>query len=173
MSEKQKVPRAKKNNTISIGLFASLVWGTILWLFAILSEMWSTQNISITIAAMGTLLWAVGLIAIYMTAVGKPHKCFSCKNYSVSTPRDTFNEYIQAALERAQYKLSNDSNEPFFADVPELDGVRATGHTLEDVRRELIEVLEEWIAARLTWGLPIPPIGGQSIEASKEHVPVV
>jgi predicted RNase H-like HicB family nuclease len=84
-----------------------------------------------------------------------------------------FSEYIQAALEKAQYKLIDNGDEPCFVDVPELDGVWATGHTVEDARKELIEVLEEWIAARLTWGLPIPPIGGQSIEVSKEPVPVV
>jgi len=49
----------------------------------------------------------------------------------------------------------------------------ATGHTVEDARRNFIEALEEWIAARLQWGLLIPPIGGQTIEVSKEPVPVV
>jgi predicted RNase H-like HicB family nuclease len=76
---------------------------------------------------------------------------------------DMFTEYIQAALERAQYKLIDNGDEPCFADVPELDGVWATGRNIEDARKELIEVLEEWIAARLMWGLPIPPISGQSI----------
>jgi len=47
------------------------------------------------------------------------------------------------------------------------------GHTIEDARRELIEALEEWIAARLMWGLPIPPISGQSIEISKKNVAIV
>lgn len=84
-----------------------------------------------------------------------------------------FSEYIAAALERAQYKIIDNGDEPYFADVPELDGVWATGRTIEDARRELIEVLEEWIAARLLWGLPIPPIGGQTIEVSKEPISVV
>ncbi len=84
-----------------------------------------------------------------------------------------FSEYIAASLERAQYKIIDNGDEPYFAEVPELDGVWATGHTIEDARRELIEVIEEWIAARLAWGLPIPPIGGQTIEVSKEPVKVV
>ncbi len=84
-----------------------------------------------------------------------------------------FSEYISAALERAQYKVIDNGDEPYFADVPELDDVWATGHTIEDARRELIEVLEEWIAARLLWGLPIPSIGGQTIEVSKEPISVV
>jgi predicted RNase H-like HicB family nuclease len=84
-----------------------------------------------------------------------------------------FAEYIAAALEKAQYKVIENGDEPYFVDVPELDGVWATGHTIEDARRELIEVLDEWIAARLSWGLPIPPIGGQTIEVSKEPISVV
>ena len=169
MSEKKKTPRAKRNNSSSVGLIiAPLIWGTILWLFAILSEMWVSRTITLTIAAIGTILWAVGLIAICRTAIDTTHTRSSCKDYSASIPRDMFTEYIQAALRRAQYKLINNSNEPCFADVPELDGVWAMGHTIEDARRELIEVLEEWIAARLMWGLPIPSIGGQSIEISKK-----
>jgi predicted RNase H-like HicB family nuclease len=84
-----------------------------------------------------------------------------------------FPEYIQAALERAQYKVIDNGDEPYFADVPELDGVWATGRTVEEVRRNFIEALEEWIAARLQWGLSIPPIGGQTIEVSKEPISVV
>jgi predicted RNase H-like HicB family nuclease len=171
MSEKKRTPRAKQNNSISVGSIASLMWGTILWLFAILSEMWVSRTITMIIAVIGTLLWAVGLIAICRTAINTIntiHTCSSCKYYSVYIQRDMFTKYIQAALRRAQYKLINNNNEPCFADVPELDGVWAMGHTIEDARRELIEVLEEWIAARLTWGLPIPPIGGQSIEVSKK-----
>ena len=73
-----------------------------------------------------------------------------------------FTEYIQAALEKVQYKFIDNGDEPYFADVPELDGVWAAGHTVEDARRNFIEALEEWIAARLQWGLPIPPIGDYS-----------
>jgi predicted RNase H-like HicB family nuclease len=54
-----------------------------------------------------------------------------------------FPEYIQAALERAQYKVIDNGDEPYFADVPELDGVWATGRTVEEVRRNFIEALEE------------------------------
>ncbi len=84
-----------------------------------------------------------------------------------------FAEYIAAALEKAQYKIIDNGDEPYFADVPELDGVWATGHNVEDARRKLIEALDDWIAACLTWGLPIPPVGGQTIEVSKEPVAVV
>jgi len=95
MSEKKKTPRAKRNNSSSVGLIiASLIWGTILWLFAILSEMWVSRTITLTIAAIGTILWAVGLIAICRTAIDTTHTRSSCKDYSASIPRDMFTEYI-------------------------------------------------------------------------------
>lgn len=169
MSEKERTSRANQNRSRSVVLIiALLMWGTILWLFAILSEMWVSRTITMTTAAIGTLLWAAGFTAICRTAIGTTRMRSSRRDYSLQIQRDTFTEYIEAALRRARYRLINNSNEPCFADVPELDGVWATGHTIEDTRNELIEVLEEWIAARLAWGLPIPPIGGQSIVVSRK-----
>ncbi len=75
-----------------------------------------------------------------------------------------FSEYMAAALEKAQYRVIDDEY-PYFAEVPELDGVWATGKTIEDCRKELIEVIEEWIVARLHRGLSIPSISGQTIGA--------
>jgi len=84
-----------------------------------------------------------------------------------------FSEYIAAALERAQYKVIDDDY-PYFAEVPELDGVWAAGKTIEECRRELIEVVEEWVVARLQRGLSVPPISGQTIgPSSKESMAIV
>jgi predicted RNase H-like HicB family nuclease len=83
-----------------------------------------------------------------------------------------FAEYIQAALEKAEYEVI-DNPEPFYAHVPGLVGVWATGKTVEDCRKELIEVIEEWIVAKLQWGQPIPPMGGLTIlTSSKEPISV-
>ena len=83
-----------------------------------------------------------------------------------------FAEYIQAALEKAEYEVI-DNPEPFYAHVPGLVGVWATGQTVEDCRKELIEVIEEWIVAKLQWGQPIPPMGGLTIlTSSKEPISV-
>ena len=79
-----------------------------------------------------------------------------------------FAEYIQAALEMAEYEVI-DNPEPFYAHVPGLVGVWATGKTVEDCRKELIEVIEEWIVAKLQWGQPIPPMGGLTILASSKE----
>ena len=72
-------------------------------------------------------------------------------------------EYIEAALEEAKYETIQDG-EPYYGSVPGLQGVWATGKTLEECRRNLREVLEEWIVVRLRRGLPIPPIGQCRIE---------
>ena len=68
-------------------------------------------------------------------------------------------EYIEAALSKAKYEMIEDE-EPYYGEVPELEGVWATGKTLEECRKNLVEVIDGWILVRLREGLPIPPIGG-------------
>lgn len=52
-------------------------------------------------------------------------------------------EYIQGALEMAEYKKLDDGT--WFAEVPGFDGVWANNNSIEECRKELIEVLEEWL----------------------------
>jgi predicted RNase H-like HicB family nuclease len=82
-----------------------------------------------------------------------------------------FSEYIQAALEGAEYDTLEDGS--YVATVPGLQGVIAVGNSFEECRKDLIEVIEEWIIARIQWGYSIPPIAGHTIESSKEPIPVV
>ena len=82
-----------------------------------------------------------------------------------------FSEYIRAALMQAEYDTLEDDS--YAATVPGLQGVIAVGDTLEECRMDLIEVIEEWIVARLQWGYPIPPIGGQIIASSMEPIVVI
>ena len=44
--------------------------------------------------------------------------------------------YIDAALARAHYELMQDKD-PYYGEVPELQGVWASGKTLEECRRNL------------------------------------
>jgi predicted RNase H-like HicB family nuclease len=67
-------------------------------------------------------------------------------------------EYIQEALRRARYEIIDDE-EPYYGEVPELQGVWATGKTLEECRENLREAIEGWIIVRLQRGLPLPPLG--------------
>jgi predicted RNase H-like HicB family nuclease len=64
-------------------------------------------------------------------------------------------EYIDAAMARARYEIIQDE-EPFYGEVPELQGVWASGKTLEECRRNLAEVVDGWVLVRLARGLPIP-----------------
>ena len=48
-------------------------------------------------------------------------------------------EYIHAALEKARYEIIED-DESYYGEVPELEGVWATGSTLEECRKNLGEV---------------------------------
>jgi len=68
-------------------------------------------------------------------------------------------EYLNEALSRAKYEMIEDE-EPFYGEIPELQGVWATGKSLEECRRNLMEVLEDWLFFSIAKGLPIPPIGG-------------
>ena len=66
-------------------------------------------------------------------------------------------QYVATALERAQYRLVDDGT--FAGTVRGLRGVIATGPTLEACRRELAEVIEEWILVRVARGMAIPRLG--------------
>jgi predicted RNase H-like HicB family nuclease len=67
-------------------------------------------------------------------------------------------EYTQKALEEAEYKRLDDGT--WFAEIPGFEGVWANGATVEKCRRELVEVLEEWIMLKLRDGDPLPAMGG-------------
>ena len=75
-------------------------------------------------------------------------------------------EYINAALNKAKYELIED-DEPYYGEVPGLDGVWATGKTLEECRRNLAEVIDGWLIVRLKHGMPIPPLGRFKVEELK------
>jgi predicted RNase H-like HicB family nuclease len=57
--------------------------------------------------------------------------------------------------------------------VEGLRGVIAIGDTIEECRRDLIEVIEGWVALRLRMGRTIPPIGRLTIDVSTEPVAIV
>ena len=79
-------------------------------------------------------------------------------------------DYIQAALEKAEYKRLEDKT--WFAEIPGFDGVWANGKRVEWCRKELIEVLEDWLLLKLRDGNPIPVVKGLGINI-KENVDVI
>ncbi len=78
-----------------------------------------------------------------------------------------FCEYIQAAISKAVYEVIDDE-EPYYGEVPELQGVWATGKTHQECQDNLRMAIEDWIAFSLRFDLPIPVIEGQTIRAPVE-----
>ena len=76
-------------------------------------------------------------------------------------------EYIEDALERARYEIIRD-DEPYYGEVTELQGVWATGLSLEECRESLREVLEGWIRVRMQKGLSIPSLENRQPRFVKE-----
>jgi|AntAceMinimDraft_16_1070373.scaffolds.fasta_scaffold11613_1 predicted RNase H-like HicB family nuclease len=75
------------------------------------------------------------------------------------------NQYIEKALERAEYKRLDDQT--WFAEIPGFTGVWANAPTVEICRKELVEVLEEWVLLKLKDNDPIPVIDGIEIKIAE------
>ena len=73
--------------------------------------------------------------------------------------------YIEKALGRASYQALEGGS--YCATVRGLRGVVALGKTVEECRRELADVIEEWILVRVARGLDVPPIGGVVIKVRR------
>ncbi len=56
-------------------------------------------------------------------------------------------EYIEKTLKKARYKLLKDGS--YFGEIPGLKGVWANAKNLENCRRELREVLEDWLLLKV------------------------
>lgn len=76
-------------------------------------------------------------------------------------------EYVDAALSRAKYEIIDDE-EPYYGEIPDLEGVWATGKTLEECRKNLADVVDGWLIVRLRRGLPIPAIWGHRVEEPRK-----
>ena len=55
----------------------------------------------------------------------------------------TYLEYLRAAMRKAQFEQMEDGK--WFASIPELTGLWATGASVEEARKELAETLDGWI----------------------------
>ena len=71
-------------------------------------------------------------------------------------------DYIQKALEKAQYKKLDKGT--WFAEIPGFEGVWANADNVEKCRQELMEVLEEWLLLKIRDQDPIPKIEGIDIK---------
>lgn len=56
-------------------------------------------------------------------------------------------QFITKKLSQAHYKLLKDGN--YFGEIPGINGVWASAKNLEDCRKELEEVLEDWLLLKV------------------------
>lgn len=64
------------------------------------------------------------------------------------------NKYIAQKLRTARYKILK--NKTFFGEIPGLRGVWASANNLEDCRKELQEVLEDWLLLKIRNSEKVP-----------------
>ena len=77
-------------------------------------------------------------------------------------------EYIQNAIAMAEYKKLEDGS--WFVEIPGFEGVWANGSSVEECRRELIEVLEEWLLLKIQDKDIIPAVDGVEIQIKKSAI---
>ena len=74
-------------------------------------------------------------------------------------------KYITKALERAVYDKIDGGD--YCVTVRGLRGVIATGNCVESCRRNLVEVVEEWLLVRVSQHLRIPKLDGVVIRVRR------
>jgi predicted RNase H-like HicB family nuclease len=77
-------------------------------------------------------------------------------------------EYVQKAVEKARYKQLDDGT--WYAEIPGFAGVWANGKTVEACRRELWEVLEEWVVLKLRDRESLPKVRGATVRIKEVRV---
>ena len=73
----------------------------------------------------------------------------------------TITEYLNAALREASYERLEDGT--WFASIPQLPGLWASGPTVEDTRKDLVDALPGWIEVHLKAGNRLPDLPGVSL----------
>ncbi len=71
--------------------------------------------------------------------------------------------YIRAAMQMAQYKILDDGR--YFGEIAGFQGVWASEDTLEECRRVLQEVLEEWLLLKLRDNEEVPELEGITLSS--------
>ena len=70
-------------------------------------------------------------------------------------PDELLAEYIETAMRDAVYEALEDDGS-YFGTVPGFQGAWANADTIEECRKELAEVLEDWILLGIKLGHEIP-----------------
>ena len=73
-------------------------------------------------------------------------------------------DFISKKLQRAKYKLLEDNT--YFGEIPNIKGIWANAKTLELCRKELQEVLEDWLVLSIKKDKKIPGLNFSIIHRS-------
>ena len=73
----------------------------------------------------------------------------------------TYFQYVEAAMSHAEYERMEEGE--WFASIPGLAGLWATGPNVEATRKDLLEALDGWIEVSVKAGNRVPDIGGVSL----------
>jgi predicted RNase H-like HicB family nuclease len=73
----------------------------------------------------------------------------------------TIVQYMEAAMREASYEKLEDGT--WFASIPELPGLWASGATVEEARRQLSDALSGWIEVHSKAGNRVPDLKGVSL----------
>ncbi len=76
--------------------------------------------------------------------------------------------YIDAAMELAKYEILEDGT--YYGEVEPLRGVWADGKTLEECRRTLREVIEDWLLLKFKRDKSVPVLAGIDLNKVGERV---
>jgi predicted RNase H-like HicB family nuclease len=74
----------------------------------------------------------------------------------------SFSEYVAEAIKHARYEYCGET-ESWTAFVEELPGCWAQADSVEDARRELMEVIEGWVLLGIRSGDALPAIGNRKL----------
>jgi len=75
-------------------------------------------------------------------------------------------EYIDAAMKNACYEILPEDH-TYYGEISGFQGVYANEVTLEECRKELRDVLEDWIFISISRHLPLPVVNGISLKVSE------
>jgi len=75
-------------------------------------------------------------------------------------------EYVQSAMSHAKYEILKDQKK-YYGEIPQCKGVYATARNLEECRRQLAEILEEWVLLRVYRHLKLPIFDGVKLSVKE------
>ncbi len=75
-------------------------------------------------------------------------------------------DYIEGAMKKARYEILADDHS-YYGEIPGFQGVYSNAETLEECRKELREVLEDWILIRVSRHLALPIVDGIELKVGE------